>query len=348
MAGTTIIRKLSNGNVFVDKGGDGDYSFAPDKDVYNLPERVGIEVRHKNGSRQAVFLVDEVDKVVRKDGTEVSINDASTLFNELINFFFFKLASGGSGTGQGYIGVFQDFNALITAHPTADLYDLAYVENSQGTAWLPGSMLGTYYSKGTYLWNGTAWESGVDEISQQLEDNINDIIFLNNTIVLHIGDLNNPHDTSLSNLTDIPAFPNDGNDYVLVENSNAVTWQEDKGSSLLAVVDVDCTLVGGHVIYTVPTGKKIFFNHAYGLLKTVSGGSGIAKNPKVSIGVNGASDLYSNTRIVGVNSVNDYYHFNSSGNKRLADSTNTIDLLVNLQSNAIAYVLTIYIYGNEY
>lgn len=75
----------------------------------------------------------------------------------------------GGGSGQGYIGVFANYTALTTAYPTAPLYSLAYVENSQGTAWLPFSWGGTFYSKGTYVWNGSEWDSSVDDIANALE-----------------------------------------------------------------------------------------------------------------------------------------------------------------------------------
>lgn len=80
------------------------------------------------------------------------------------------------GSGVGYLGIFTDFDALVLAYPTATTLSLAYVQNSQGTAWLPGSMLGTFYSKGTYLFDGVNWVSGLDEVSAELQsliDNAN-------------------------------------------------------------------------------------------------------------------------------------------------------------------------------
>jgi len=76
----------------------------------------------------------------------------------------------GGGSGTGYIGVFANYTALITAYPTAPILSLAYVQNSQGTAWLPGGMGGTFYSKGTYLFDGVNWVSSVDDISKELQD----------------------------------------------------------------------------------------------------------------------------------------------------------------------------------
>jgi len=78
--------------------------------------------------------------------------------------------AGTGGSGVGYIGVFDNYTALITAYPTAPTLSLAYVQNSQGTPWLPGSLLGTFYSKGTYLFDGINWVDGLDEVSEELQN----------------------------------------------------------------------------------------------------------------------------------------------------------------------------------
>lgn len=83
-------------------------------------------------------------------------------------------AGGGGGTGIGYIGIFANYNALIAAHPTAPLLSVAYVQNSQGTPWLPGGMGGTFYSKGTYLFDGANWVDGLDEVSDEIQDLIDE------------------------------------------------------------------------------------------------------------------------------------------------------------------------------
>ena len=49
--------------------------------------------------------------------------------------------------------------------------DLAYVENAEGTKWLPGTLGGSYYPKGIYIYNGAAWESDRNAIVEQLEKN---------------------------------------------------------------------------------------------------------------------------------------------------------------------------------
>lgn len=47
---------------------------------------------------------------------------------------------------------------------------LAYAETSEGTAWLPFSLGGTYRPKGWYIWNGSSWVSDRNKISEALEN----------------------------------------------------------------------------------------------------------------------------------------------------------------------------------
>lgn len=51
-----------------------------------------------------------------------------------------------------------NYTALVTNYPPASYNGaFAWVEASQGTAWLPGTVGGTYYPLGLYHSNGTAW-----------------------------------------------------------------------------------------------------------------------------------------------------------------------------------------------
>jgi hypothetical protein len=60
-------------------------------------------------------------------------------------FAFLTTAGGGGGTE---ITVVDDYAALLALPPTADTF--YWCQNSQGTAWLPGSLGGTFYPKGIY------------------------------------------------------------------------------------------------------------------------------------------------------------------------------------------------------
>jgi len=56
--------------------------------------------------------------------------------------------------------------------------NVAYLKSSEGSAWLPNTLGGTYYPKGLYLYNGTSWVSDRNAISYELylDDNRLDIL----------------------------------------------------------------------------------------------------------------------------------------------------------------------------
>lgn len=68
----------------------------------------------------------------------------------------------------------QNYTELLTV-TAQSLYDFAYVRESEGVQWLPGSLLGTYYGSGLYMWNGTSWIEDDTEVFSQLETLISNI-----------------------------------------------------------------------------------------------------------------------------------------------------------------------------
>jgi len=77
---------------------------------------------------------------------------------------------GGNSQGSSYVGTFLNYSDLVANFPTANFGDFAVVENSQGTAWLPWTVGGTYYPEGTYYWDGTEWISNVEDIAEELQN----------------------------------------------------------------------------------------------------------------------------------------------------------------------------------
>ncbi|KKQ06404.1 MAG: hypothetical protein US15_C0012G0002 [Candidatus Moranbacteria bacterium GW2011_GWF1_36_4] len=93
MSKSTIVTKLINGGVHVNKNGN---EFILSQ--YLVPAR-GIDVVYindGNGSRVDEFTIDETLKVVRNDGTEVTITNAALLFSELSTYFFTSVSEPGS------------------------------------------------------------------------------------------------------------------------------------------------------------------------------------------------------------------------------------------------------------
>lgn len=72
---------------------------------------------------------------------------------------------GGQG-GEGFMisGVVDNYDALLIEYPNPVQFEFVYVMNSQGTAWLPGSVGGTYWGAGLYIYDGVKWVLDKDEI----------------------------------------------------------------------------------------------------------------------------------------------------------------------------------------
>lgn len=117
---------------------------------------------------------------------------------------------------------------------------------------------------------------------------------------------------------------------------------------LLGVVDVDCTITSTTTVYTVPSIRNVFIEQVYGLLIEKDGGTGINAYPTVSIGNNASTDIHMPVRLNKLDTVDEYYHFNTTAVKKLARSSDTIDFTVNNASNATTYQLTIYLFGYEF
>ena len=73
------------------------------------------------------------------------------------------------GSGQGFSFIEDDYTALslVTGMITGQL---AYIENSEGSKWLPSTLGGSYYPSGIYLYNGSTWVSDRNDISLTLND----------------------------------------------------------------------------------------------------------------------------------------------------------------------------------
>ncbi len=79
----------------------------------------------------------------------------------------------------------NQFSDLVAGN---NIGDLAYVENSEGTAWLPATLGGSYYPAGWYIWDGVTWESDRNAIANQLKLLIDDVTALQGVLTTK-GDL---------------------------------------------------------------------------------------------------------------------------------------------------------------
>ncbi len=104
-----------------------------------------------------------------------------------------KLFSQNAGTGGGgFTPTTQiirynvlNYSALSTLTPNTG--EFAYVQNEQGTKWLPGTIGGTYYASGLYYYTGTTWINDLTSIAAQLALNDTAILDLQTNKVPYTG-----------------------------------------------------------------------------------------------------------------------------------------------------------------
>lgn len=109
--------------------------------------------------------------------------------------------------------VATNYTDLIATTPTAPTGSLAYVYSTQGTAWLPGTMGGTFYPDGIYVFNGSAWVSSRNMLSGQFQTLIDQVASLQ----ANKADLTDPRFPTTSQkaaLTGTDGTPSNANRYV--------------------------------------------------------------------------------------------------------------------------------------
>ena len=114
------------------------------------------------------------------NSSDVAYSSLSSLLTDLTSLAFKQ----GGGNGSSGVTITQTANNYSSLSSGTTVGDLAYVYNSQGTAWLPGSLGGTFYPKGFYVWDGLIWVSDRNAIANQLQQNVEDILDLQTEIAL--------------------------------------------------------------------------------------------------------------------------------------------------------------------
>lgn len=98
-------------------------------------------------------------------------------------------------SGGGYSYIVENYNDLQATATSPQTNEFAYIKNSQGTAWLPWNLGGTYYPSGVWFYTGTEWINDKSQIANELYLNNIDISTLQTDLTNHINDLANPHQT---------------------------------------------------------------------------------------------------------------------------------------------------------
>ena len=152
------------------------------------------------------------------------------------------------GSSGGAYQVSDTFTTLING---TNIGDLAYINNSEGTRWLPGTLLGTYYPSGWYRWNGTNWVSDRNAIAEQLQ------ILIDQKVQSVTGSLVDNTDP-LNPIINIPASSVYGTELNLFQENTVTT---NIGNTLVNKFDVNTTIL--------PIGEyKIKINYSWNLNST--------------------------------------------------------------------------------
>jgi len=94
---------------------------------------------------------------------EANIDD---LYNTVRGYIDVSSGGGGGGSSQPFAFTADNYTQLLTLTGMVS-GNLAYVTNAEGTAWLPGTIGGSYYPNGIYVYT-TEWTSDRNAISLQL------------------------------------------------------------------------------------------------------------------------------------------------------------------------------------
>ncbi len=170
---TVSIEKINNSTevTIIENGSVNRINYNKNQNVYHISDRICIQ----DNKHIVSFLFDEI---VDKLGTTNVVDYLRELNSQ--GFFI-----NGGGLGQG-VEITQTANQFDDLEDGSENGQLAYVENSQGTRWLPGILGGTYYPAGWYVWNGTNWVSDRNAIADQFDENINNITQLQTDLLQEI------------------------------------------------------------------------------------------------------------------------------------------------------------------
>ncbi len=139
---------------------------------------------------------------------------------------------------------------------------------------------------------------------------------------------------------------------ILQYNSVTGLWENGPGIGLVRVLSATTGIDGKTVattnLYTVPAGKKAVVTGAIIILTAKSGGSPPTVFPEVGIGVAaGEDDIFSQTKLIGLDALTEQYHFNASAIKKIADAAEIIKLGVDVGSVSTTYTMSVYLLGYE-
>lgn len=171
--------------------------------------------------------------------TQVYSNDGGELFFDASQSSFSKNLENNQVVGtRGQVqSLGQRVNVYADLQAGSYIGELAYVNNSSGTQWLPSTLGGTYRPRGWYLWNGTEWVSDRNNIANAIETNTTTLDSKANVVHTHvkadITDFSDSHYATAAQglLAGTAVQPND-NISTLTNDSNFITVDSLKENGL--------------------------------------------------------------------------------------------------------------------
>ena len=140
-------------------------TYPPDFFIEPLGDGQTVAVFRAVNQLVARFRAVDVEKVVRQDGTEITINNQAILYSELEEYFFFLA----NGTSQAPL-VPEDniVNQFGDLPPAGDHTDEIWFVREQTGAWL----VGTRRQSGFYRSNGVNWIKSNDPLQYFVDDQL--------------------------------------------------------------------------------------------------------------------------------------------------------------------------------
>ena len=128
-----------------------------------------LELKTSQLTNQIIYKYKIDDLVDKQEQPFTDLDELETFLSDNLGISSDFNSGGGNGSG---VVIKQKKEVYSSLSPGEEIGDLAYVENSEGTAWLPSTVGGTYYPAGFYLWDGNFWVSDRNAIANQLEKNM--------------------------------------------------------------------------------------------------------------------------------------------------------------------------------
>ena len=99
--------------------------------------------------------------------TSPATANINELYTAVKGYIDVSSGGGGGGSQQPFTFTAVNYTDLLTKTGMVS-GDVAYVNDAQGTQWLPGTIGGNYYPNGIYLYTGGSWTSDRNAISYEL------------------------------------------------------------------------------------------------------------------------------------------------------------------------------------